>query len=344
MSELPTKQLGQPVLLDPVYIPKPWGQEIWHTGIEARGESGVIYNDQRVPLSQYLQIDTGALTNHQPVLLLKELDPQPTAVLGDLYFEVHEIKQEVYVVTQIDQLAWPNQIGGIRFGMDQTKREQYDNDDDFRADYLAHIQNYEKIRRTIDDSHHKDENTLKLEQSLTDNESLALQESEARAAMESFTHMRPLSVGEVVQVPTWTPHALQHGVRVVEFQTPTYERFIVSFAQKVLTQSHWDSVHAVQRMHIDSPATEKFTHIADGIERIAEFSDFNVWRVDLGMANNINLPVNIPYAVCMALADDIAVGPIVLKAEQACFIPHIGIKAHKISAISGHMLIAAPGL
>ncbi len=28
--------------------------------------------------------------------------------------------------------------------------------------------------------------------------------------------------------------AEQHGVRVVEFQTPTYERFIISFAQRVL--------------------------------------------------------------------------------------------------------------
>ena len=73
--------------------------------------------------------------------------------------------------------------------------------------------------------------------------------------MESFTRLLDLRVGDVVRVEPYYPHSLQHGVRVVELQTPTYERFIISFAQQVVTQDHWDSEHAIAHMSLD-PAPE----------------------------------------------------------------------------------------
>ena len=138
--------------LTPVHIAKPWGQEIWYSGIEARGESSVIAdNGQRVPLSAYLAAAPNLLTNGYPVLLLKVLDPRPEPVLGDLYFEVHEEKREVYVVTAVDPTAWPDGTGYIRFGMNQALREKFDGDEAFRAAYLETVQRYEAIRRAIDD-------------------------------------------------------------------------------------------------------------------------------------------------------------------------------------------------
>ena len=83
-----------PAALRPVGVAKPWGQEIWYSGREARGESGVCTAAGVVPLSRYL-IERGRA---RPVILLKIL--QPTT--GNLYLEVHETKSEVYIVDRID--------------------------------------------------------------------------------------------------------------------------------------------------------------------------------------------------------------------------------------------------
>ena len=79
-----------PSELRPVTVAKPWGREVWYSGVESRGESGVRTPTGVEPLSQYLR----ARGRAKPVILLKAL--QPTS--GDLYLEVHEIKSEVYVV------------------------------------------------------------------------------------------------------------------------------------------------------------------------------------------------------------------------------------------------------
>lgn len=328
LADLSAINPAVPVRLAPVYIPKPWGQEIWYTGMEARGESRVLLTDAEVPLSAYLQHDPAALTAHNDVLLLKVLDPKPDEVLGDLYFEVHEEKQEVYVVTHVDPHAWPNGEGGIRFGMNQDKRRQYGSDDEFRADYLRTVQEYETLRWRIDELHA---------------DISAAEEAAARARMDAFADVRTLRVGDVVRVPTWTPHSLLHGVRVVEFQTPTYERFIISFAQRVLTQNHWDSPHAIANMHLGRPAAEEFETVQPGVERIARFEDFNVWRVDLGACQALTLPQQIPYAVCMSLSGETRVGDIELQAEQACFVPHAALAGTGLAG-DGMLLIAAPGL
>ena len=316
---------GAPVKLVPVSIAKPWGREIWHSAIEARGESAVLASGSPVPLSGYLQ----AVGLGDSVVLLKVLDPDPIPVLGDLYFEVHERKREVYVVTAIDRRAWPDGRGRIRFGMDQARRRRYGNDDALRAAYLAAVQAYERERRAIDAGERP----------------AGAAERQRRAAMEAFTAWVPLQVGDVVAVPPWTPHALQHGVRVVEFQTPTYERRIISFAQQVVTQAHWDSAEAIARMSLDPPPPPSFEEVAPGVERIARFADFGVWRMAMHPDRKVALPTDAPYLLCMAIGGAVRVGGLHLAAEQGCLAPPESLGGLSVCGAQGaHCLVAAPGL
>lgn len=315
--------------LSPVHIAKPWGQEIWYSGIEARGESEVITPDGRLKLSEYLDIDRTATCNNQHIVLLKVLDPNPEPVLGDLYFEVHEEKREVYVVTAIDREAWPDGRGQIRFGMNQTLRQSFGNDDAFRAAYLTTIKDYERVRRAIDGGAQE----------------LMAEELAKRTAMDAFTAVKAVEIGEVVAVPKWVPHSLQHGVRVIEFQTPTYERHIISFAQQVLTQDHWDSDHAVKHMSVEPVEAIEFEVVASGIERIVSFEDFGVWRATVEPGMPLAMPNGVPYAICTPLDGTIAVGTLSLMPEQACLVPNAGLKTTHITATAtARCLIAAPGL
>ena len=316
---------GAPVKLAPAIIAKPWGREIWHSAIEARGESAVLTSQGRLPLSRYLQ----AAGIDDPVILLKVLDPDPTPIQGDLYFELHERKREVYVVTAIDRGAWPDGRGRIRLGMDQARRRAYGNDAAFRAAYLKAVRAYERERRAIDRGEHPPGEP----------------ERRQRTVMEGFTAAAPLRVGDVLAVPPWTPHALQHGVRVVEFQTPTYERRIISFAQKVLTQGHWDSAEAIARMRLDPPPPPSFEEVAPGVERVASFDDFGVWRATLHPDRAIALPPDAPYALCMAIDGPLQVGGLRLGAEQACLAPPGSLKQLGLRGEEGtRCLLAAPSL
>lgn len=88
-----------PVLLEPVTVRKPWGREVWYSGVEERGESRVRHGGGRIPLSRFL----AALGRSRPVTLLKTLHPDA----GNLYVEVHERKYEVYIVDTVDGERWP---------------------------------------------------------------------------------------------------------------------------------------------------------------------------------------------------------------------------------------------
>ncbi len=308
--------LAQPVVLEPVAIPKPWGQEIWYTGMEARGESGVHFRGKRLLLSEYLALAPQDLCGAEPPQLLKILDPTAESYLGDLYFEVHERKQEVYVVTHVDAGAWPSGVGGIRYGMNQRLRQQYANDDQFRGAYLAAVQAYEVVRRRIDEQ----VNTTAADQQL---------EVELRGKMEAFTELRPLRVGDVVTVDPWFPHSLQHGVRVVELQTPTYERLIISFAQQVLTQPHWDSARAVGKLSLE-PAPALLTQSqSNPLQQIADFSDFRAFTLQLAPNSNFIIPEQQSYALAMCISGSCCLGEraseIALQAEQAVVLPKISL-------------------
>ena len=301
-QSLPWLVMSDPWVLAPVHIPKPWGQEIWYTGIEARGQAGVAADTGSIPLPWLLElmsIRIGLPEKSQPILL-KVLDPLADEIYGDLYFELHQEKQEVYVVTHIDQKAWPNGNGAIQLGFAAQARARYETDDEFKQAYLDAVKKYEQVRRLVD--HQLDGKKIAagiaikqpvdgsqlmkwiselLQQ--TENTELFNKERELRLAMNSFVACHPLRLGDVVTVPKLVPHALQHGVRVVEFQTPVYERKILSFGQKVLTQSHWDTEDALALVNLDfaqlQPPEQLSVNHQWQVERIVNFDDFEVQRI-----------------------------------------------------------------
>ena len=345
----------------PVEIGKPWGREIWYTGIEARGQSRVTDGRFSVPLPWLLALGAESLLDEgvREPNLLKILDPLPEEVFGDLYFELHEEKREVYVVTAVDRVAWPDGTGAIRYGFDQQKRRAAGSDDAFRAQYLAAVEDYEAVRRDIDaqlDDRRRREGVgldapvpaAQLKLWLQD-VSLELREREqaARAAMNAFTRMRPLSVGDVVRVSCLTPHALQHGVRTVEFQTPVYERKILNFAQKVLTQDHWDTAEAVAMMNLEPEPVTPLPVIDCGdfgsLEQVVAFDDFRAFRLTLAPGQSYALAGD-HYKVVMAVQGSLLAAGCRLAAEEAALVPRTSVDSRVVNSGSDTAvcLIALP--
>lgn len=333
-----------PLMLEPVHIPKPWGQEIWYTGIEARGQSRVSAQGFSIPLPWVLALLPEYLSagRERSINLLKVLDPLPDEVYGDLYFEMHEQKQEVYVVTHVDEKAWPKGEGAIQFGFDQTQRATFESDDAFKQAYLLSVKNYEEVRRAIDVL--LDQKRIAFGMALStpltakqlsdwlaelSQESIHTllfeREKQLRCIMNSFVAQLPLKVGDVVTVPCFTPHSLQHGVRAVEFQTPVYERQILSFAQKVLTQAHWDTAAAIQKASLDAPKQKPLELLSSTpttrIERVCQFDDFEVLRIGMAANNLLELKLE-AYALVMVLQGKLEVNASLLMfTGQASFIP-----------------------
>lgn len=343
----PVFDLKQAIRLEAVHIPKPWGQEIWLSGMEERGVSRVSSNvpatgdnldsstSISTPLPWLLSIAPDFIHGLTDLALLKILDPASDSVKGDLYFELHKHKHEVYVVTQVNTQAWPDGTGGIRLGMNQTLRKSFPNDTSFRNSYLEAVSTYQRIREAIDshaDTHLHDE------------------ECKARAHMETYTAVCPLKAGDTVVIEPNTPHSLLHGVRVIEFQSPVYERYIISFAQKVLTQSHWDSDAAIQKMSLSAPEVPAFDIVIDNqgvqIERIASFAEFNVWRIELQAQCTTHLTPALAYAICIGISGRIDIGDTAILHEQACLLTRHACNRliENKTETKASCLIAAPGL
>jgi hypothetical protein len=344
--QTPWLNLSAPLTLEPIKIPKPWGQEIWYTGIEARGQANIVAQSFTIPLPWVLALMPEYLSAglHKKVTLLKILDPLPHEVYGDLYFELHEQKQEVYIVTHIDEQAWENNTGAIRLGFDKTARQQYQNDTQFKAAYLKATQEYETIRRTIDALFDLERIKNGMALNITVDCAILMewqkqlplelikQEQQAREYMNTFSALYPLTVGDVIKVPCYVPHALQHGVRTLEFQTPVYERKILSFAQRVLTQSHWDTESALENALYDAPEAEALITLfatENGtikVEEVVSFDGFCVVRISLAAFATYSLPAQNSYGLLMPIAGSCtilaAVFELNVAAETAIFIPH----------------------
>lgn len=263
--------LGVPLRCTPCEVPKPWGKEIWFSGFEARGVCQV----GGVPLPWLLAAGREALFGEgvQELVLLKILDPFPEPVRGDLYTEVHAEKNEVYVCTHA-----PKDGGWLRFGIATAAWEEAGRDaGTYKARYLAAVKDYEAVRRRLDAL--MDAHPGRALSSLATPEELA-DEERLRARMNAFTALHPMHKGSVARVPVGVPHALQAGCQVVEFQTATYERAIVSFAQKVLTQNHWDTEKALALLDVEEALRSPLVpETGAGEERIVDFPSFEAWRV-----------------------------------------------------------------
>ncbi len=312
-------QLGAPVSLSPVVVPKPWGREVWFSGVESRGVCGfaTAENITPVPWIQAAMPDASMGGAGDALVLLKILDPSPEPVTGDLYFELHQEKREVYVVTHVDATAWPDGTGFIRYGFEPNAVAAAGSERAFRDEYLSCVQAYEQVRREID--------ALAGGGSVT--ASVRAKEVSLRAAMDAYSLLRPLKVGDVVKVPLLLPHSLQHGVRTIEFQTPVYERKILSFAQQVLTQDHWDTAESVEQMALLAPADQPFPLLQDEegitVEKIVDFADFEVWRVTLTGSACYPVPDCGSYRLLMVLLGRLTVQELTLGAEQAAILPAI---------------------
>jgi hypothetical protein len=325
--------------LQPVEIPKPWGKEIWHTGIEQRGVSRVISEEGSTALDWVIAAaPQQVLGKYHTPILLKILDPLPDEVYGDLYFEMHEEKQEVYVVTHIDAQAWPEGTGGIRFGFSQGLRKSFASDSDFKCAYRDAVRRYRMVRKRMDevlDEKREAENVGLNEPVMPDvmqrwmktlDQALLCEEKALRDAMENFLAIKSLQSGDVITVPCLMPHSLQHGVRTVEFQTPVYERKILSFAQKVLTQSHWDTEEALEKLSLDAPPEETLAILYRDEkicrEHVVQFSDFRVERITLELDAKLSLQKK-DYRLLLVVTGEVVLNGRTLRAAESVLIPAI---------------------
>lgn len=306
-------EIGAALPLAPVHIPKPWGQEIWFTGVEERGVCHFGRAGSTTPIPWLQGALPPAYGGEGPLVLLKILDPAAAEVTGDLYFELHQEKREVYVVTHVDRSAWPDGTGYIRYGFDPDRLALAGDEEAFRQQYLDAVRAYELVRRQIDGG--VDAITAEISE----------QEQALRDQMNSFTHMRPLQVGDVVVVPLLMPHSLQHGVRTIEFQTPVYERKILSFAQEVLTQGHWDTAEAVEQMRLLPPDELPFERLEQGegvlVERVVDFPDFEVRRLRIDPDSRLALAVEDSYGLVMVVEGSLDVSGAFFGPEQAFLLP-----------------------
>ena len=289
--------------LDVLQIPKPWGYEGWYTGVEKRGVALIHDRFGRTELPYALGLFPEPLLNgaDEQLILLKTLNPVREEVLGDLYLEMHEKKWEVYVVTALDPQAWPSGKGEILAGLNpeviSRYRERYGENwsEPCLRDFQEQIREYEIIRRELDQlldrlkqevglSESKaisPEQITELEQKLPDD--LRKEEKELRQKAYAYIGRVSVEVGDVVTFPALQVHSLQHGIRVIEFQTPHYERLIVMFAQKVLTQNHWDTDRAMDLINTEPyrlPVPQLFMEEGGYLEeRIVDFPDFSSERI-----------------------------------------------------------------
>jgi hypothetical protein len=297
----------EPMRLEVCYVPKPWGREGWLTGIEKRGVSRVRSATGATALPYALGMFPVPISGEkqEPPILVKTLEPLPQPVYGDLYLEVHREKWETYVVLDVNREAWPEGVGRLRAGLDAEVMDTYRARDGSLwerrlADDLSQaIRDYEQVRRRIDERldvalRERGENPQEPVPPDRHRELLAdvpadlrAEEEQRREAVERFVGRVPLHPGSVVTLPPGVLHSLQHGVKVIEFQTPTYERLIAMFAQKVLTQPHWDVQDAIALMEkapYEAPTPEVLTREEGlSVQRIVDFPQFAVDRVALEM-------------------------------------------------------------
>jgi mannose-6-phosphate isomerase class I len=243
------------------------------------------------------------------------------------------------VVTHIDAAAWPDRTGYIRCGFDPQQVAAYPSEDAFRSAYLDAVEAYEKQRRKLDE--------LAGRGAAANSEEVALEQF-LRDQMDGFTRMLPLRVGDVIRVPPLLPHALQHGVRVVEFQTPSYERKIISFAQEVLTQEHWDSREAISQMLLAPPppvppeAQPGSTGVA--VEQIVDFPDFEVVRVRIEAGSHWVFEAESSYRLLIVVSGVLLVSGARYEAERALLLPYSwrGVLAPPEAAAALVFLLARP--
>ncbi|HSG89889.1 MAG TPA: hypothetical protein VLA56_11805, partial [Pseudomonadales bacterium] len=341
----------------PLAIPKPWGRELWYTGIEARGVCATGDGARSVPLPWLLAALPERFGGVRAPVLMKVLDPLPEPVRGDLYFELHDEKEELYLVTAIDDDAWPDGVGAVRMGFDRERLAAL-GDTGLRRAFADAVAAYRPVRERIDahldagrdaagiarDAPLDGATAARLEADLP--ATLVDRERVLRAEVEALTALRPLRVGDLVQVPRGVPHALQHGVRVMEFQTPLYERRILWFAQKVLTEPDRNTQEVIDRMQLlpPEPSAPEAIPAPAGVhaERICACDAFDVLRLRMDPDSRYR-PPPAGHAVLAGLTGDVALDDRHAGAGAALLIPGPALAGELRAGADGAVcLLAVP--
>lgn len=312
--------LAAPQRLQTLAVEKPWGNELWLTGIEQRGECTIRIGAEFLPLASYLALAPTLMLGEHTLPLLKVLVPGADSVRGDLYIEAHASKSELYVVSDIDEDAWPDGDAVLLLGLNQDKRTALASDDEFRAAYLNATQRYETTRRAIDSG----------------TPGLETTEEKQRLAVRSFLTEFNVALDSVVSVPPLLPHSLQHGVRVVECQTPVFERYILSFWQRVATQDHWDTKEAAPVLSLDTPPQNDPKPISDGLTEVGRFDAFSLYRLEDGTTMELA-----PASSCrlvISMRGTSRIGELALDHEEAAFLP-ASARSNATAPLNGYLLI-----
>ena len=203
----------------------------------------------------------------------------------------------------------------MRFGFCPHRLAASNDEAGFRQSYLRAVSAYRHVREQLD----------ALPAGAAVDPSLVEREASLRARMNDFTWLKPLQVGDVIEVPQRLPHALQHGVRVVEFQTPVFERKILSFAQQVHTQAHWDTAEAVGDMRLLPPPDKAVELLSDEdgvkVERVADTPEFEVRRLHLEPGAGFTLAPLDGQAIAIVLQGRGGFAGCDLGPEQAAWLP-----------------------
>ncbi|MEY3902036.1 MAG: hypothetical protein RL189_1342 [Pseudomonadota bacterium] len=281
--------LDSPVLLQTHREEKPWGAEVWYSGIEARGVCAVrTHAGTLVSLPEYLTLLAGTDRKIQTPPLLKILDPLADRRHGNLYIEVHQEKWETYIVTHVSPELYPDGLGQLLYGFSDTKLAEFaGNESDFRESLIQCVQTYESVRRYLDGEGDVKSLPLSLARSEVD---LHVEAEKLWVQVKSYFAVRHVAVGDVICVPPFVAHSLQPGVRVVEFQTPTYERLILAFNQRVRTQSHWDTRRAVELARFNVSDAHQPMGAANSWLTIVDFPEFAVQKCILNNSAAVLAP------------------------------------------------------
>ena len=230
----------------------------------------------------------------------------------------------MYVVTEIDKTAWPSGTGIIKAGLHPDKIEEYKNkygnnwEEALRGEFKSAVSEYEKIRLQIDGSQ---DNITKI---------LLEKEKFLRDKASSFVGDLPVIVGDIISFPVFQIHSLRHGIKVVEFQTPHYERLILMFAQKVITQNHWDTENAINKLETAGYHPPKLDCIHNSkyliVERFTDFPQFNFDRIRLEPKKTYEIQLDGRYQLLIIISGRATVvtqsgKTINLKKEESLFFP-----------------------
>jgi len=323
-----------PFSLEVINIPKPWGYEGWYTGVEKRGVALVTDKWGKTELPYALNIFKKQVLENYPetLILLKTLNPLSEDVIGDLYFELHEKKWEVYIVTEIDKTAWPSGTGIIKAGLHPEKIKIYQKKYGAKwktfllKDFRKTIGEYEKIRSQIDCSNGKISYQINK------------QEIKLRQKASKFIGDCQVKVGDIISFPVFQMHSLRHGIKVIEFQTPHYERLILMFAQKVLTQNHWDTEEALNKMLMEVYQQPKLDclHKSSGllIERFVDFPKFTADRIRIDPNFFCEDQMDGKYHLLITISGQARIitkscYPVNLNREEAMFLP-VGTGSYRL--------------